>query len=160
MRERKCLALMIYIYFLIWGMEDCQLAPALLSAVKRDLGRWRVKQVYLGNEESDEKIKVEVNKYIDSIQLTEYSHSDLVNKVIELLKNNTVVGLFQGQMEYGRGRWKSHCFCIIVMIKGANDWLNKRLKRTEFMPFAPVTTKEIAPLFLWVGNRTILLPTS
>jgi carbamoyltransferase len=28
--------------------------------------------------------------------------------------------------------------------KTVNDWLNKRLKRTEFMPFAPVTLKEYA----------------
>lgn len=26
-----------------------------------------------------------------------------------------------------------------------NDWLNERLHRTEFMPFAPVTTVELAP---------------
>ena len=28
--------------------------------------------------------------------------------------------------------------------KTVNDWLNKRLKRTEFMPFAPVTLEEYA----------------
>ncbi|MEK6647296.1 MAG: carbamoyltransferase C-terminal domain-containing protein [Candidatus Firestonebacteria bacterium] len=138
------------------GVDDLYIFPhmgdgglsagaCLLSAVKRDLGRWRVKQVYLGNEESDEKIKVEVNKYNDSIQLTEYSHSDLVNKVIELLKNNTVVGLFQGRMEYGPRALGNRTVLYHCNDKGANDWLNKRLKRTEFMPFAPVTTKEIAP---------------
>ena len=33
-----------------------------------------------------------------------------------------------------------HCKDVSI-----NNWLNKRLKRTEFMPFAPVTIEELAP---------------
>ena len=132
----------------------------LLSAVKRDLGRWRVKQVYLGNEESDEKIKVEVNKYNDSIQLTEYSHSDLVNKVIELLKNNTVVGLFQGRMEYGPRALGNRTVLYHCNDKGANDWLNKRFSEQNLCHLRRLPPKKLRRAVLWVGNRTILLPTS
>ena len=59
--------------------------------------------------------------------------------------NNKVVGFFQGRMEFGPHALGSRSILLFhAKDKSANDWLNKKLKRTEFMPFAPVTPIELA----------------
>ena len=116
----------------------------MLSSVKYGLGRWRINSAYIGNEESDEAVKTATEKYVDQVKVTEYSHTDLVNKVVELLQKDAVIGLFQGRMEYGPRALGNRTVLYHAKDKTVNEWLNKRLKRTEFMPFAPVTTREIA----------------
>lgn len=138
------------------GVEDLYIFPhmgdgglsggaCVLSAIKHGFGRWRVKQAYLGNEESEEKTKETLVKYADKITVAEHNMPDLVVKVVEMLKNNTVIGLFQGRMEYGPRALGNRTVLYHCGDKSVNDWLNKRLKRTEFMPFAPVTIKSLAP---------------
>ena len=66
-------------------------------------------------------------------------------KTVELIEKNTVVGLFQGRMEYGPRALGNRTVLYHAKDRSVNDWLNTRLRRTEFMPFAPVTTMELAP---------------
>jgi carbamoyltransferase len=47
-------------------------------------------------------------------------------------------------MEYGPRALGNRSILYQTKDRTVNDWLNKRLKRTEFMPFAPVTLKEYA----------------
>ncbi len=47
-------------------------------------------------------------------------------------------------MEYGPRALGNRSILYHTKDKSVNDWLNKRLKRTEFMPFAPVTMEEYA----------------
>jgi carbamoyltransferase len=47
-------------------------------------------------------------------------------------------------MEYGPRALGNRSILYQTTDKTVNDWLNKRLKRTEFMPFAPVTLREYA----------------
>ncbi|WBH46347.1 Decarbamoylnovobiocin carbamoyltransferase [Pseudomonas aeruginosa] len=60
--------------------------------------------------------------------------------------------MFKGRMEFGP---RALCNRSIVYHPGdasANDWLNQRMERTEFMPFAPVTAVEHAEA-CYVGWR-------
>ena len=69
---------------------------------------------------------------------------DLVGSIISELKESKVVGLARGRMEFGP---RALCHRSIIYKTSditANDWLNKRMNRTEFMPFAPVMTTDQA----------------
>ncbi|MBN2053658.1 carbamoyltransferase [bacterium] len=65
-------------------------------------------------------------------------------RVAELLLAGRVVALFQGAMEYGPRALGHRSILYHTQDPTVNDWLNKRLQRTEFMPFAPVTLAEEA----------------
>ena len=53
-----------------------------------------------------------------------------------------VVARFDGKMEYGPRALGNRSILYNPKDKSVNDWLNERLKRTEFMPFAPVTLEK------------------
>ncbi|WP_049313436.1 carbamoyltransferase C-terminal domain-containing protein, partial [Pseudomonas aeruginosa] len=70
--------------------------------------------------------------------------ANLIETLVEALRENQVLGMFKGRMEFGP---RALCNRSIVYHPGdasANDWLNQRMERTEFMPFAPVTAVEHA----------------
>lgn len=69
---------------------------------------------------------------------------DRVNAAVEDLMQNRVVGWFQGRMEYGPRALGGRSILHHTRDASVNDWLNKRMRRTEFMPFAPVTPIEYA----------------
>ncbi|MEO5375149.1 MAG: hypothetical protein H7840_12860 [Alphaproteobacteria bacterium] len=69
---------------------------------------------------------------------------DIAGEAARLLADGKVVARCDGRMEYGPRALGNRS----IMAKGddvaINDWLNKRLRRTEFMPFAPSTLDEHA----------------
>jgi carbamoyltransferase len=85
--------------------------------------------------------------------LARYSELDVrrprspVTEVARLLAERKVVARFDGAMEYGPRSLGNRSILCHARDPSVNDWLNKRLQRSEFMPFAPVTTEESAALF-------------
>jgi carbamoyltransferase len=76
---------------------------------------------------------------------TKYEYvEDIEAKVARLLADGQVVARFDGRMEYGPRALGNRSILYQPTDPTVNDWLNKRLVRTEFMPFAPVTLKEYA----------------
>ena len=69
---------------------------------------------------------------------------DIEQRIAELLSQRHVVARFDGRMEYGPRALGNRSILYQATDPTVNDWLNKRLKRTEFMPFAPVTLDEFA----------------
>jgi carbamoyltransferase len=69
---------------------------------------------------------------------------DIERKIAELLAQGHVVARFNGRMEYGPRALGNRSILYQPTDLSVNDWLNRRLKRTEFMPFAPVTLEEFA----------------
>jgi carbamoyltransferase len=69
---------------------------------------------------------------------------DIERRIAELLVRSHVVARFDGRMEYGPRALGNRSILYQPTDPTVNDWLNKRLKRTEFMPFAPVTLEEFA----------------
>ena len=53
-----------------------------------------------------------------------------------------MIGRFDGRMEYGPRALGNRSILYHAREPEVNQWLNKRLGRTEFMPFAPVTLWE------------------
>lgn len=74
-------------------------------------------------------------------------YQKLKNKSLFIAKKlfeKKVVGVFSGKMEYGPRALGNRSILVNAQDKKINIWLNKRLNRTEFMPFAPVTPVEYA----------------
>jgi carbamoyltransferase len=69
---------------------------------------------------------------------------NIERKIAELLAEGYVVARFDGRMEYGPRALGGRSILYQATDPTVNNWLNKRLKRTEFMPFAPVTLEEFA----------------
>lgn len=100
----------------------------------------RINNVFWGPEFSETEMK-------DAITASgcryEY-HRNIEEKIARLLADGKVVARFAGRMEYGPRALGNRSILYQPTDTTVNDWLNKRLKRTEFMPFAPVTLKEYA----------------
>ncbi len=97
--------------------------------------------MYLGPSYSQAKIQ---SALAAEPSLTYKYSDDVAREAANAIIGNEVVGFFQGRMEFGPRALCNrsiiyHCKDIHV-----NDWLNKRMARTEFMPFAPVVTDELA----------------
>jgi carbamoyltransferase len=69
---------------------------------------------------------------------------EIERRIAELLAQGYVVARFDGRMEYGPRALGNRSILYQATDPSVNDWLNKRLQRTEFMPFAPVTLEEFA----------------
>ncbi len=99
--------------------------------------------VYWGPSYSDDEIE-QALKSAGGQGLTYQRLDDPEARIAELLTEKNVVARFDGRMEFG-----PRALCNRSILYGAdepeaNNWLNKRLGRTEFMPFAPVVMKEHA----------------
>ena len=99
-----------------------------------------IKDVYLGLSYSDEEIEAELRKAGLSFEYC----GDIEGEIAELLSKGKVVARFNGRMEYGPRALGNRSILYQANDPSINDWLNERLKRTEFMPFAPVTLREYA----------------
>jgi carbamoyltransferase len=94
--------------------------------------------VYLGPEFPNDQIK----KELDSEGLTYEFNEDIEKKIARLLATGYVVARFNGRMEYGPRALGNRSILYQTLDPTVNDWLNKCLVRTEFMPFAPATLIE------------------
>ena len=74
----------------------------------------------------------------DSVQ----SVNHLAKAIANDLSKNKIVCLFDGRMEFGPRALIGRSIMYNCRDVGANDWLNKQLGRTEFMPFAPFCKEE------------------
>jgi len=94
--------------------------------------------VYLGPEYSDDEILQEIKK--ENLRYEHYENIE--KKIAELLAEGKVVARFNGRMEYGPRALGNRSILYQATDPTVNDWLNERLNRTEFMPFAPATLYE------------------
>lgn len=103
--------------------------------------RWKpVQDVYLGWEFRGTEIQDEIERMGFA-----YQYRDEIEKEIAaLLAQGYVVARYNGRMEYGPRALGNRSILYHPCDSRVNDWLNKNLVRTEFMPFAPSTLAEYA----------------
>jgi carbamoyltransferase len=94
-----------------------------------------LKNVYFGPEYSQEEIQQALQK----VGLQAEYLPDIQERVAQLLAEGHVVARVTGRMEYGPRALGNRTLLYQTTDPSVNDWLNERLKRTEFMPFAPAT---------------------
>ncbi|OFX13827.1 MAG: hypothetical protein A2Z18_02390, partial [Armatimonadetes bacterium RBG_16_58_9] len=127
------------------GMTDCGLAvgSALTACIGNQPSARRrevIRDVYYGPGYSAEDIQRELR---NSGLAYERSKSTPA-AVAKLLAEGYVVARFDGRMEYGPRALGNRSILYQPGDRSVNDWLNKQLQRTEFMPFAPSTLMEYA----------------
>jgi carbamoyltransferase len=118
------------------------LATQYATKIGEPLTSTKLSDVYFGFSYSD----AEIGQAIAQAGIQAEPILDLEQRVAQLLTDGKVVARFDGRMEYGPRALGNRSILYQSTDPTVNDWLNKRLNRTEFMPFAPVTLAEYADL--------------
>lgn len=131
------------------GDEGLAVGAALAySATHSSPKSYQLKDVYLGPSYSDAEIERAIAAAIDREEVggtLEFERCETIERrVAELLAEGHVVARFDGRMEYGPRALGDRTILYQPTDSTVNHWLNQRLNRTEFMPFAPVTLEEYA----------------
>ena len=138
------------------GVDSVFVYPAMADeglAAGAALSRWAVEahdppphgvrctdHVYLGPDLSDRAIR----DALDGAGLPYTEHEDQETEIARLIAEGCVVARVAGRMEYGPRALGNRSILYRPDEPAVNDWLNGRLGRTEFMPFAPATLAEDA----------------
>jgi carbamoyltransferase len=120
------------------GDGGCGTGAALLEFVGHPELSKSLNDVYLGPEFSSQTIAEALRKS----QLPFVEHSPIEPALAQLLAEGRVVARFDGRMEYGPRALGHRSILYHAKEPAVNQWLNQRLGRTEFMPFAPATLFE------------------
>jgi carbamoyltransferase len=100
----------------------------------------KIDNVYWGPDYSDQEIERELK----GSNLVYSKPIDIIDKIAEQLSMKKVIGHFYGRMEFGPRSLGNRSILYSTQDSSVNDWLNQRLNRSEFMPFAPATLLEKA----------------
>jgi len=96
-----------------------------------------LEHVYLGPGFDDDEIAAALRKYGLTPEGPDDANAAVEERVADLLANGYVVARAAGRMEYGPRALGNRSILYQATDPSVNDWLNKNLHRTEFMPFAP-----------------------
>ena len=97
-----------------------------------------ITSAYFGPDYSDDQIEAALKA--ENLEYTK--PENYAAEVASLIHNGNVVARFSGRMEYGPRALGNRSIMYHAREPEVNQWLNTRLGRTEFMPFAPVTLYE------------------
>lgn len=104
--------------------------------------RFDLPTVFLGPSYGDQEISALLRE--QGRRFETHDGDAKIEKAASLLAEGKVLGWFQGGMEYGPRALGARSILSSAENRDINDSLNARLMRTEFMPFAPVTTNLLA----------------
>ena len=121
------------------GDGGCGTGAALLEFVRacqRSMNLFD--DVFLGPSFTDD----EIADALQTAQLPRTRYAPIEPKIAALIAAGKVVARFDGRMEYGPRALGNRSILYHAKEPAVNQWLNQRLGRTEFMPFAPATLME------------------
>jgi len=134
------------------GVDEVFVFPAMAdSGLAWGAGAWEarretefqsiaIQDVYWGPSWSDDDIVAAFRRSNVSFETLD----DVATTVGDALADDHLVWRFDGAMEFGPRALGNRSILYHSRDRSVNDWLNATLKRTEFMPFAPVTLVEHA----------------
>jgi carbamoyltransferase len=109
--------------------------------VTKDTSLSPIKDVYWGPEYSS----IDIENSLKSFNLNYKKCSDtIVSEIVDCLIEKKVVAHFHGRMEFGPRSLGNRSILYSTIDPSVNSWLNTKLNRSEFMPFAPATLAEYA----------------
>jgi carbamoyltransferase len=121
------------------GDGGCGVGAAMAPATEAE-GRTAgsISDVYWGPDYSER----EMDTALRAAHLVFERVVPIENAIAELIAGGRVVARFAGRMEYGPRALGNRSILYHAKEPAVNQWLNQRLGRTEFMPFAPATLFE------------------
>jgi carbamoyltransferase len=99
-----------------------------------------IPHVYLGPAFTED----EMGRALEAAKVPHHRSPDVEREVADAILAGEVVGRFTGAMEYGPRALGHRSILYHTTDPTVNTWLNQRLNRSEFMPFAPATLAEEA----------------
>lgn len=115
------------------------LGAALLHVARtRGLRPRRLPHVFLGPSYDDDACAAAAETLGDGFSV-ERPGDAMADTVSGLLAEGAVVARYAGALEYGPRALGNRSILARTDDPAINDWLNARLDRSEYMPFAPVT---------------------
>ncbi len=90
--------------------------------------------VFYGNDVSSNSYKINLTKF----RTINLSDNKLYSYITNSLIKNKIVGIVNGKMEFGPRALGNRSIIANPLQKNITDILNKRLNRSDFMPFAPM----------------------
>ncbi len=143
--------------FIFPGMSDTgnSVGAALLDMLAQDPDALKNNEplvdVYLGPAYEDAAIEAALAA--TGLQARKLDEAELVDIAAHAIHAGRIVGWFQGRMEFGPRALGNRSMLARPTESAINNWLNERLDRSEFMPFAPSVLAEHAnELFEGVGK--------
>jgi carbamoyltransferase len=121
------------------ALGACALAYFQLNAKNV---KYKYENIYFGDEFSDKEILKEV--YKTKVKFKKISYLNVSKKVARYLANNKIVAIYNGRMEFGPRALGNRSILGNASDESINQKLNKKLNRTETMPFAPIILEGFA----------------
>jgi carbamoyltransferase len=125
------------------AMSDAGIAVGAALAVlgeARVVRPQRLANVYLGPHYSDAECEAALRRAGVAFRRSD----DPVAEAARLVAEGRVVARFAGRLEYGPRALGNRSILYKTDDPSVNQWLNERLGRAEYMPFAPATIAEEA----------------
>lgn len=127
------------------GDGGLPLQAAVVVSHRRTARRPKVPSMALGPDATISTAQLdEILREFPALSVRRIDHG-MEKAVVDTLADGRVVGTFRGRMEFGPRALGNRSVLYRTDDVTINDWLNARLNRTEFMPFAPITAEELAP---------------
>lgn len=111
---------------------------ALLQMLNYPVQPYELNNVYLGTKYNEKDI-------LHALKLKQIDFSlsaDPAFEIARAIKNGKVVAYFNNAMEYGPRALGNRSIFVSAKDPSINQWLNAKLQRSDFMPFAPIILKE------------------
>ncbi len=124
----------------------------LLSSQHEPMPVGEITDLFWGDEWTDAQIRAELEA---TPGIRWQKLDDPADAFADALCRKEVIGIFQGRMEFGPRALGHRSIIAEPTDTTMMEWLNKRLVRTEFMPFAPIILEEDAPDYFvdYEGSR-------
>jgi carbamoyltransferase len=134
------------------GDDGLVIGGALQFLLERDgLSAWlaerrRLRDVYWGGAAN-----ADAERMFDACTVAERATGDPVETAAAWLAQGRIGAIYNGRMEYGPRALGARSILANPADPGIHHQLNQRLKRTEFMPFAPVVAEADAAALFDIG---------
>ena len=108
--------------------------------------------VYLGNSYDSNR---SLSQLCKSSQLQTVVSNDIAQKIATLIFEGFIVGVFQGNLEWGPRALGNRSILAGAHVKNMSKTLNSKLSRNDFMPFAPMVIDEDLSDFIYLKSQTL-----
>lgn len=133
------------------GDSGLALGAAYLADIEQHgraaTGQYRFSDTYIGADYQED-----LDAFLAKIDRHIYQVEDMgeaaPDRIAGLLQENLIIGFWHGKMEWGPRALGKRSMILNTFDRSVNDTLNKRLNRTEFMPFAPSVLDFMAKTYM------------
>jgi carbamoyltransferase len=111
---------------------------------------FKLENMFFGREYNKEEINTAANNILGN-----YNYIPLnIDFIASLLHNKKILGLFQGGFEHGPRALGNRSIICDATHPETYDILNNKLKRNDFMPFAPAVLEEDANILFKINKSS------